>query len=459
MKKAAVYCGTSNLYEDMTTAAKSLAINSSVDEIYFLIEDSVFPYKLPSYIHCIDVSGQTFFSQDGPNFQTKWTYMTMMRVALPKIFPGYDRILSLDIDTIVDQNIDKLWELDLEGYYLAGAKEAIKSKQDAPYINNGVAMYNLKALREDRIDEQLITLLNTKKYQFCEQDCINEVCRGKILTFSSDYNSNRWTGAAKNPRIYHFAAEHPYSNNPAWKKYSGIPWHSIRKDPAKIRYMIHSSPARQWYVDEFLIPSMQQQGINENEIIVRCDTAGRGNLNSCMDAFLWCGQNMNTGTWHLQDDVIISSDFAEKTRKHDDGIVCGFVSQDWGPHYDKTGLQPAEEFWYSFQCIRIPDQIAGECAEWFYTVAMKSRNPEYRNRINRKNHDDDFFRFFLREKHSDMSIMNLSPNIVDHIDYLIGGTLINKSRKRLINRAAYWADENLVMELQKKLEERNQNGL
>ena len=42
--KVAVYAGTKNLYSEMATAAKSLANNSSVDLIYFLIEDSEFPY-------------------------------------------------------------------------------------------------------------------------------------------------------------------------------------------------------------------------------------------------------------------------------------------------------------------------------------------------------------------------------------------------------------------------------
>ena len=45
--RAAVYCGTRNLYKNMITAAKSLLIHSNVEKIYFLIEDDIFPYEIP----------------------------------------------------------------------------------------------------------------------------------------------------------------------------------------------------------------------------------------------------------------------------------------------------------------------------------------------------------------------------------------------------------------------------
>ena len=54
--RTAVYTGTRNLYPFMVAAAKSLLIHSNVEKIYFLIEDDVFPYELPSEIVTINVS-------------------------------------------------------------------------------------------------------------------------------------------------------------------------------------------------------------------------------------------------------------------------------------------------------------------------------------------------------------------------------------------------------------------
>ncbi len=42
--------------------------------------------------------------------------------------------------------------------------------------------------------------------------------------------------------------------------------------------MIHACPAREWYVTDFLVPSLIDQGISENEISVWVDRDGRGNL-------------------------------------------------------------------------------------------------------------------------------------------------------------------------------------
>ena len=69
-----------------------------------------------------------------------------------------------------------------------------------------------------------------------------------------------------------------------------------------MKYMIHACPQRMWYVEEFLVPSMRDQDIRPDEIEIRCDTEGKGNLLSCMESFRDCGERPG-GTWHLQDDV------------------------------------------------------------------------------------------------------------------------------------------------------------
>lgn len=448
--KAAVYCGTRNLYSDMITAAKSLTKNSSVDIIYFLIEDPEFPEELPSHIRCIDVSNQNYFHKNGPNVYKLWTWMVLMRAALSKLFPDLDRILSLDVDTIVDKNIDEFWDLCPDDCYLAGVEEPLKTKPSATYVNMGSVVFNLKLLRDTGMDDKIIRSLNKDRYRFAEQDCINLLCGEKIKSVSSEYNFSDFTGSCQNPKIYHFANVRNWQQKEMVRRYKYYSWNDVIR--VRTRYVIHSTPKRLWYVEDFLIPSMVEQGIFLNEIMVYCDRKGFGNLFSCMDAFRYCGEHpVEGGTWHLQDDVIISHDFARKTREYNDGVVCGNVIKDWGPNWLATGKQPAIELWYSFQCIRIPDELAGECAKWFYEDASKRTSAKYRNRVLRNKHDDDFFQFFLLEKHPDMFITNLKPNIVDHIDYMIGGSLVNDERKRKINRVAYWEDEDLIKELEEDL--------
>ena len=219
-----------------------------------------------------------------------------------------------------------------------------------------------------------------------------------------------------------------------------------------MRYMIHAVPNRLWYVNDFMIPALLEQRIPKDEIVVYCDYARKGNLFSFMDSIRWCGEHpVEGGTWHIQDDALLAKKFAETSRQYNDGVVCGAVVKEWGPNYLKTGIQPVTELWFSFLCIRIPDELAGECAYWFYNDAKKRTSSKYRNRILRGKHDDDFFQFFLFEKHPNMQIRNLKPCIADHIDYMLGGSIVNKERSRKVNRVAYWEDEDLIQKLEKDL--------
>ena len=196
MERTAVYTGTRNIYHDMLVSAKSLLFHNGADRVYFLIEDDTFPEPLPDCISTMNVSGQTFFPHTGPNFKCRWTYMVMMRTALTKIFPHLDRILSLDHDTIVRKPIDYIWNLDLGDHYFAAVEEKQINIREHPYYNFGVVLHNLARLR-DGTDDEIISLVNTKFFSFCEQDAVNSLCRDKILQLPSEYNATNFN----KPRI------------------------------------------------------------------------------------------------------------------------------------------------------------------------------------------------------------------------------------------------------------------
>lgn len=204
--RAAVYAGTRNIYADMIPSMKSLLMYSNVDKIYFLIEDDEFPYELPPEVECINVSNQKWFDTEGPNFISKWSYMILLRAALTKLFPDLDRILSLDCDTIVRNNISELWDLPLDDYYFAGVYEPEKSTETFRYINAGVMMFNLKKIREDHKDDEYIYDLNNCYRPFPEQECFSALSQGKILELSGEYNLSTSTATSTNEKILHFAA-------------------------------------------------------------------------------------------------------------------------------------------------------------------------------------------------------------------------------------------------------------
>ena len=198
-----------------------------------------------------------------------------------------------------------------------------------------------------------------------------------------------------------------------------------------MKIMIHACHRRMWYVNEFLLPSLLAQGIPEKDIYVWLDWTGAGNLISCVDSFRACG---------------LSRRFAELAAANDEGLVCGFANEDFGPFMQEQGLQPASFMWNGFQCLRIPNELAHEFSQWFYTDAQH-REGDYQRFVREKKYDDTFFRDFMLERHKDMQVMNLVPNIADHVDYIIGGSVINVGRQKLVYRSAFWEDEDLVENL------------
>lgn len=219
--RTAVYNGTRKVYDQMHYAINSMLANKGADRIVVLTEDDEFPYPLNEKCRVINVSGQQWIRKDSPNYYGHWTWMVMMRACLTKILPVTDIALSMDCDTIVDGDISGLWKQDLTDHYLAACMEPGKSKQD-PYFQMGVVLFNLKKLREDGMDDRIINELNTKAYGFPEQDCINELCKGRILEMDSKYNCNRFTKPTTDPRIIHYAAEWGWERKGLAQKYAEL---------------------------------------------------------------------------------------------------------------------------------------------------------------------------------------------------------------------------------------------
>lgn len=221
----AVYCGTRNVYGDMEMAAKSLVVNSSVDVVHFLIEDAEFPTELPSIVQCHDVSGQKWFDADGPNAKCKWTWMVLMRAALCHVLEDVDVVLSLDCDTVCHENVDALWELPVDDCYFAAVTEHKKSNNGLQYANVGVTLFNLAKLRDGKADE-IIAVLNHRKYTWPEQDVMNYLCQGRICEMPKKYNDMWFNNPVEKPAITHYAARkrEQWVNDPEPRRYREMTW-------------------------------------------------------------------------------------------------------------------------------------------------------------------------------------------------------------------------------------------
>jgi len=225
MEKVAAYCGTRNLYADMEMSAKSLVANSRVDRIHFFIEDPDFPSELPDIVQVHDASAQTFIKPDAPSNATQYTYMALLRAALFKLLPDDAAVLSLDCDTVAVADCTAIWDAPLDGCYFAAVPESWMDRRGTVYANAGVVLYNLAKLRDGKGDE-VLQVLNSHYFRYCEQDAMNWLCQGRIAELGPEYN---WCcvvnkGGKPGPRIIHYAARDDWRGEPEAVKYRDMTW-------------------------------------------------------------------------------------------------------------------------------------------------------------------------------------------------------------------------------------------
>lgn len=214
--------------------------------------------------------------------------------------------------------------------------------------------------------------------------------------------------------------------------------------------IIHSCNKRLWYVKDFLLPALRQQGILNAKLWN--DDKGQGNLKSWMGACLWIREHMpiDGGVWHLQDDVLLASDFAKRIGDMPKDIVCnGYVCA--GPPDDEcrcVGFQKVPEYWMSFSCCYIPNRYIYGFVDWFYSDVLQTG--KYAQKVQAGLYDDFFFWQYMKIKHKTDTILNVVPNLVQHVDYLLGGSVAN-AKKHMRKPACYWTEPEREKELEKRI--------
>ena len=119
------------------------------------------------------------------------------RIFLPELLPENDKVLYLDCDIIVRDDLGKMWETDIKEYYVGACKDVVpvKHKQDIGlkeedlYINSGMLLINLDLWRKDQITQKIVKYIANSRntINLPDQDAINIVCR-KIMILEAKYN-------------------------------------------------------------------------------------------------------------------------------------------------------------------------------------------------------------------------------------------------------------------------------
>lgn len=101
------------------------------------------------------------------------TPYTLLRLLADKLPQLPDKLLYLDIDIMVANDIRALWEIDVTEYEYAAVKEKYGCWLIRPdYINAGMLLLNMKRIRETGLLEKARALLRKKKLLFADQSAI-----------------------------------------------------------------------------------------------------------------------------------------------------------------------------------------------------------------------------------------------------------------------------------------------
>lgn len=132
----------------------------------------------------------------------RYTIAASYRLLLPELLPEYQKVIYLDCDIIIRQDLARLYQqIDLQTDYLGAVFEATLPFQEpyvrslglspGEYINSGFLVMNLSLLRADRLVPKFLKAATRQGLQFPDQDVLNMLCRGRIQALSPVYNSIR----------------------------------------------------------------------------------------------------------------------------------------------------------------------------------------------------------------------------------------------------------------------------
>lgn len=134
-----------------------------------------------------------------PKHETGWSSSIFGRYFIDDIIEdGVDKILYLDCDTIVNNPLNELIDIDVSDYYAAGVTDGLTCQQkeylgladDWKYVNSGVLLINVGKWKKDGICERLVKYVNSfdRKLIYPDQDAFNAVCGCKLFLLPLKYN-------------------------------------------------------------------------------------------------------------------------------------------------------------------------------------------------------------------------------------------------------------------------------
>ncbi|NLE15486.1 MAG: glycosyltransferase family 8 protein, partial [Spirochaetales bacterium] len=134
---------------------------------------------------------------------------TYYRFLIADILPQYSKVLYLDCDTVILDDVAKLFDVQLGDNVLAAAldpeipsmamgedpslKEYMQTvlamRMDDPYLQAGVLVIDLRRMQNLHSVDEWIALAGERRYRYNDQDILNKECKGRFLQLPMEWNT------------------------------------------------------------------------------------------------------------------------------------------------------------------------------------------------------------------------------------------------------------------------------
>jgi len=201
--------------------------------------------KYHSQVHFLNIGTERYSSLSVKNHMSHAAYY---KISIPDLLPEHNKVLFLDCDLVIKQDLLEIWETDLRHYCLAAVEnpgfdryEQLKIPIGSRTFNSGVMLLNLEAWRKQDIPSQVMAFLtaNSHRTALHDQDGFNAVMYDKWLPLKPKWNQQtKFFEIKHHDTQYDEASFFESIHKPAIIHYttSSKPWQYVNSHPYKSEY-------------------------------------------------------------------------------------------------------------------------------------------------------------------------------------------------------------------------------
>ena len=142
-------------------------------------------------------------NKDKIHLRDYYTKAIYYRIFIPDLFPQYDKILYVDCDVVLLEDISKLYNQSLDDNIFIAVHEETMTVMDVfgnysekflgvkreNYFNSGLLLINVKKYIEEKIEERFIAFMHKYKFEVApDQDYLNFLCKDKVKYVDVGWN-------------------------------------------------------------------------------------------------------------------------------------------------------------------------------------------------------------------------------------------------------------------------------